>query len=118
MTLRYNTLKQRADHGDILYQITRNIVALFKILGAVVGNPDFSARILPHESLKRKIDGESGRGHHQRRAAFGTSENDELSRVHFHSDFFSLAAVIDASKYGETFRLQNGVQPLSVSETE
>src|SRR6266481_5622893 len=110
-TLAYDTFKKRADHDDVLYEFIRDIVTPFEILSAVVGKPNFASRVLPYQSFKRKIDGGRGRGQHHRCSSFRASEDDELSRVHFHANLFSLSAVIDASKDRDAARLQNGLQP-------
>src|SRR6266481_1999116 len=103
-TLAYDTFKKRADHGDVLYEFIREIVTLLEIVSAVVGQPNFASRVLPYQSFQRKIDGGRGRGQHHRCSSFGASENDELSRVHFHANLFSLPTVIDASKYRDAAR--------------
>src|SRR5579862_1947801 len=102
------TLQRFAATGrirDVLYELFRNIVALSKIFGGVVGNPEFGSCVLPSPSFLRQIDGKSGRRHHQGRASFWTSENDGLGREHFHANLFRLPTVIDARKDGETLRL-------------
>ena len=66
----HSLLEKSAGVRNILDQGCRHIMAPLPLLGAVVGDPDFSFIILRDQGLEGQVDGQAGRGQHQRCAAF------------------------------------------------
>lgn len=102
--------KKRSGGGQVLQKIGGDAVALLKIFGIVVGEPDLSLRVLPGEGFEWEVDGGAGSGDHDGRAAFGIAEDEELGGAHFESGFGGFAAVVDEGEDGDAFFFENGLQ--------
>src|ERR1019366_291981 len=106
----HSLLKERSRARDVFQKIGRDAMPLLKIFGRVVGKPDFALRVLPGERLQRKIDGDTRGSDHQRRAAFGIAEDQELRGTHREAGLGSFAAVIDERENCDAFFFENGLQ--------
>ena len=76
-------------------------------MGIVDAEPDFACGILPRQRLERKIDGSERRGEHDRRAALGIAEDEQMRGRHREADFGGFAAVVDTCKNGDVLRMKN-----------
>src|ERR1700688_2301977 len=77
----------------------------------MVGEPDLALLVLPRQSFQRQIDRQSRRSDHQRGAALGAAEDQELRGPHLEASLFSLTAVIDEGEDRNIFLFENRLQP-------
>lgn len=84
-----------SDVGD---QAGGNIVTVLEVGGGVVREPNFAIGIFGDEDLQGQIESDAGRSEHERRAAFGIPEDEQLCVGHVQASFFRFAAMVDDSK--------------------
>jgi hypothetical protein len=78
----------------------------------VVRQPGRALLVLPDQRLQRQVDADGLRLLHQRRAALGVAEDEQISRPQIHADGGSACGVIDMGKHGEALGLHLGLEPL------
>ena len=83
------------------------MMAGLKGRGAIERDPDFAVIVLPNQHLERQVDGDGGRGEHQRSSRFRIAEDQELRGPHLHSDFFRFTTVIDQGEEFDSLGLEN-----------
>ncbi len=83
-----------------------------QILRAVVGEPDCTRFVLPHQRLKGQIDGQRRSRHHERGPCFRTAKDQQLRWPHLHASFLGFPTMVHASEHLQPVCSESRLQSL------
>lgn len=106
----YGLQDKRFETGDGFKYLVAQVIPVLQITCVIDADPDFAVGILPGQRLKREINRCERRCQHNRRAALGVSEDQQLRGRHGEADFGSFATVIDAGEDGDVLCAQDGFE--------